>query len=126
MDSPLAELGLLESLPNKHYHLRVPDLDHLPSLIVLYVLLLERPGEARTESQIGLMQALRDPFSVGRVFNLGAAALLESLEHLATQIPEWAVRLTRTAGLDRLTLPQVAPETVMERYYQERGRGGEQ
>jgi hypothetical protein len=126
MDSPLAELGLLESLPNKRYRVCAPHLDRLPPLIVLYVLLLKRPGERRSEPQIGLMQALRDPCSVGRVFDLGAVALLESLEHLAAQVPEWAVRLTRTAGLDRLTLPQVVPEVVMARYYRERGSGGEQ
>ncbi|MBC7228253.1 MAG: DUF4007 family protein [Thermoflexales bacterium] len=123
MDSPLTELGLLETLSGRRYRMCSPDPnpDRLPPLIVLYVLLQERPGVERRESQIGLAQALRDPFGVGRVFNLGAAALLESLDHLASQTPEWAVRLTRTGGLDRLTLPLVAPREVLARYYRERG-----
>jgi len=124
MDSPLAELSLLESLPDKRYRLCPPDLDRLPPLIVLYVLLHERPGQPRTQSEIGLMQALREPCGVGRVFNLGAAALLETLERLTVQGADWSVHLTRTAGLDRLTLPRVAPEAVMARYYRECGCGG--
>lgn len=124
MASPLAELGLLEALPGRHYRMRAPDLERLPPLIALYVLLQERPGVVRAEPQIGLMQAIRDPFSVGRVFNLGAAALLEILERLTVQVPEWAVRLTRTGGLDRLTLPQVSPDVVLMRYYRERESGG--
>ena len=124
MDSPLAELGLLEALPSRRYRMREPDLERLPPLVVLYVLLQERPGVVRAESQIGLMQAIRDPFSAGRVFNLGAAALLEILERLTVQVPEWAVRLTRTGGLDRLTLPQVSPDGVLRRYYRERESGG--
>lgn len=124
MDSPLAELGLLEALPGRRYRMRAPDLERLPPLIVLYVLLQERPGVVRAEPQIGLMQAIRDPFSAGRVFNLGAAALLEILERLTAQVPEWAVRLTRAGGLDRLTLPQVSPDGVLRRYYRERESGG--
>lgn len=126
MDSPLADLGLLESLPSKRYRLRSPNVDRLPPLIVLYALLQKRPGEMHTEPQIGFTQALREPYSAGRVFGLGAATLLESLERLALQIPEWSVRLTRTAGLDRITLPQVAPEAVMACYYQDRGYRGTQ
>jgi hypothetical protein len=124
MDSPLAELGLLEALPNRRYRTCPPDPNRLPPLIVLYVLLQERPGVVRQEKQIGLIQAIREPFSVGRAFNLGVATLLESMEHLAVQVPEWAVKLTRTGGLDRLTLPSVSPEMVLVRYYQERGHGG--
>lgn len=121
MDSPLAELGLLELLPSKKYRLRPPDLDRLPSLVVLYVLLQEKPGQRRTERQTGLMQALREPFGVGRVFNLGVAPLLETLERLTMQYPEWTVRLTRGAGLDRLTLPEVMPETVLNTFYRAHG-----
>lgn len=124
MDSPLSELGLLEALPNRRYRMRPPDLDRLPPLVVLYVLLQERPGVVRQEPQIGLTQAIREPFSVGRVFNLGAAALLESLERLTVQAPEWTVRLVRTGGLDRLTLPRVSPEAVLARYYRGLGCGG--
>ncbi len=124
MDSPLAELGLLEALPSRRYRMRAPDPERIPPLIVLYVLLQERPGVVREEPQIGLMQAIRDPFGVGRVFNLGAAALLEVLERLTLHVPEWGVRLIRTGGLDRLTLPQVSPHLVLMRYYREREFGG--
>lgn len=123
MESPLAELGLLEALDGKRYRLLQPAPDRLHPLIVLRVLLQRRPGEPRTERQIGLTQVLREPMSVGRVFNLGAAGLIEILNRLEIQYPEYAVRLIRTAGLDQLTLPETEPMAVLERYYKERLEG---
>ena len=126
MESPLAELGLLESLDNKRYRLLHPDPDRLHPLIVLYVLLQSRPGESRSERQIGLAQALREPMSVGRVFNVRAAGLIDILNRLEMRYPDLAVHLVRTAGLDQLMLPEEKPPAVSERYYQERleGEGG--
>ena len=123
MESPLAELGLLEALDGKRYRLLQPAPDRLHPLIVLRVLLQRRPGEPRTERQIGLTQVLREPMSVGRVFNLGAAGLIEILNRLEIRYPEYAVRLIRTAGLDQLTLPETEPMAVLERYYKERLEG---
>lgn len=124
MESPLAELGLLEVVDRRQYRLLQPDPDRLHPLIVLYVLLQRCPGEPWPERQIGLTQVLREPMSVGRVFNLGAAGLIDVLNRLEMRYPEWAVRLVRAAGLDRLTLPKVEPLAVLERYYQERLEGG--
>ncbi|MEM2126123.1 MAG: DUF4007 family protein [Candidatus Methanosuratincola sp.] len=124
MDSPLTDLRLLEALPHRRYRVCTPAPDRIPPLIVLYILLQEQPGVERRESQIGLNQALHTPFSAGRVFHMTATTLLESLDYLASQTPEWAVRLTRTGGLDRLTLPPVSPQMVLERYYRESSQGG--
>jgi len=124
MESPMAELGLLESLDGRQYRLAHPNPDRLHPLIVLYVLLQSRPGEPRSERQMGLTQALREPMSAGRVFNLGAAGLIDLLNRLETRYPDWAVHLVRTAGLDQLTLPEEQPLAVLEQYYEERLEGG--
>ncbi len=120
MESPLAELGLLGTVERGRYRRLPADPDRLHPLVLLFVLLQRRPGEPRPERQVGLAQVLREPMSVGRVFNLGAAGLLEVLDRLAMRYPQLAVRLTRTAGLDRLTLPDAHPLWVLEQYYQRR------
>lgn len=117
MDSPLTDLRLLEAIGGRRYRLRQPDPTRLPPLILLYALLA-----STSETQTGLAQALLAPRSPGRAFNLGAAALLEVLAQLGLRYPNVAVYLTRTAGLDRLTLPRgESLEAVLHRYYQERG-----
>jgi hypothetical protein len=126
MESPLSELGLLESLDDRQYRLLHPDPDRLHPLTVLYVLLQRRPAEPRSEHQIGLTQGLREPMSVGRVFNLGAASLIDILNRLEVRYSDCAVGLVRTAGLDQLMLPEVEPMAVLERYYQERLEGERQ
>lgn len=123
VESPLAELGLIEALNGKRYRLLQPAPDRLHPLIVLHVLLQCRPGEPRTKRQIGLTQVLREPMSVGRVFNLGSVGLIEVLNRLEMRYPEYVVRLIRTAGLDQLILPEAEPMAVLERYYKERLEG---
>jgi hypothetical protein len=123
MESPLTELGLLAATDDERYRKVHPATAHLHPLVVLYVLLQQAPGKARMEHNIGLTQALREPMSVGRVFNLGTAGLMEILNRLSVQYPSYRVSLARTAGLDRLNLPSVEPLVVLENYYEERIKG---
>ncbi len=122
MESPLTELRLLGTVERDRYCRLPADPDRIHPLSLLFVLLQRCPGEPWPERQMGLTQVLREPMSVGRVFNLGTASLLAVLDRLAVRYPRWAVRLTRTAGLDRLTLPDVQPLQVLEQYYRERGK----
>lgn len=123
MESPLTELGLLGTIERGRYRRLPVAPDRVHPLILLFVLLQRRPGELWPERQVGLVQVLREPMNVGRVFHLGTAGLLAVLDRLAMRYPRLAVRLTRTAGLDQLTLPDVQPLQVLERYYQGRRRG---
>ncbi len=124
MESPLAELRLLGMVERGRYCRLPADPDRIHPLILLFVLLQRHPDEPWPERQVGLTQVLREPMSAGRVFNLGTTGLLAILDRLAMRYPQWAVRLTRTAKLDRLTLPDVQPLQVLEQYYQDRGKRG--
>lgn len=121
LGSPLAELGLLENVDRRQYRRRPPEPGRIHPLVLLYVLLQRHASETQSERQIGLVQVLHEPMSAGRVFNLGTTSLLAILDRLAVDYPELAVRFIRTAGLDRLTLPDISPEKVIERYYREQG-----
>jgi len=120
LESPLAQLELLAVEKKGIYRLCQPPIERVPPLVMLYVLLQERPGQPRTELGLNLLQALREPMSVGRVFNLSAAALIELLQRLEYEHPEYAVRLVRTGGLDQLQMPSVAPAEVLTAYYQQK------
>ena len=120
LESPLAHLELLAPVDKTSYRLCQPPAERIPPLVVLYVLLQERPGVPRTASSLNLLQALREPMSVGRVFNLSAAALIELLQRLEHENPKYAVRLVRTGGLDQLQLPSAAPAEVLTTYYQQK------
>ncbi|RMH14047.1 MAG: DUF4007 family protein [Gammaproteobacteria bacterium] len=120
LESPLTHLGLLAPVDKTTYRLCQPSAERIPPLVVLYVLLQERPGQPRVASSLNLLQALRKPMSVGRVFNLNAAALVELLQRLERQNPEYAVRLVRTGGLDQLQLPSVTPAEVLTAYFRQR------
>ena len=63
---------------------------------------------------------LREPASAGRVFNLNTAGLSNGLIRLGDEYPDLSVRLTRTAGLDQLTLPTVPADRVLAHYYETR------
>ncbi len=119
LESPLTQLGLLFPVDKATYRLSQPPAERIPPLVMLYVLLQERPGQPRPELSLNLLQALREPMSVGRVFNLSAAALVELLQRLERQHPEYAVRMVRTGGLDQLQLPSVTPADVLTAYYQQ-------
>src|SRR5262249_44670729 len=85
--------------------------------IVLWVLLQAHEGRDTASQEMALADAVNAPGGPGRVFNLDARNLTEILNRLRDELPEWAVRVVRTAGLDVLRVPRFSKEDVLERYY---------
>jgi hypothetical protein len=120
LECPLGRLHLLSKTGDgqqRRYHLHGTDPARVHPLIVLYVLVdqqrLLRPGVR----QLGLTQALRDPMNAGRVFGLTTTALTDLLTAAGNAFPDWRVRLDRTGGLDQMTLPDLEPDLILNRYY---------
>ncbi len=128
MASPFTTLGLLSSFTEQDEESRKPIRAYrfeaglpqtIPPLIFLYILLNRQAEERPGANQVGLNIVLREPKNVGRTFNIGMLALEELLMRLEDIHPEWAVRLTRTGGLDQLTLPDVQAFDVLRVFYEE-------
>ena len=123
LECPLAQLGLLAETDNgqaRRYRLRRLDPTRIHPLVLLYVLLRWQQRNQLEARQVGLAQVLREPVNAGRVFNLSTAGLSNGLTRLGDEYLDLAVRLTRTAGLDQLTLPRAMPDQVLTRYYETR------
>lgn len=123
-DSPLSSLGLLsfkDEVDEAQARLRRFQLHSgksIPPLIFLYVLLSRQKIERPEANQVNLNATLREAKNVGRTFNIGLVTLEEILAHLEDEYPAFRVRLTRTGGLDQLTLPDVSAETVLTEFYE--------
>lgn len=123
-DSPLSSLGLLsftddhdldqQRIRRFHFHTGT----NIPPLIFLYVLLSRQQVEHSGANQVSLNTALRDAKNVGRTFNIGLVTLEEILARIEDEYPDLQVRLTRTGGLDQLTLPNVSAENVLRKFYE--------
>lgn len=127
LECPLTSLGLISGFTQfdeetrkkeRYFRLENGSPDHIHPLVMLYVLLRAQEDNAGSQ-QIGMQAALRGTGNVGRTFNLRPTILEDLLSALNDQYPDWRVSLTRTAGLDQLTLPQIPAEVVLETYYQE-------
>lgn len=128
MESPFSALSLLTTLIEKdedtQRHIRIYRFETgapriIPPLVFLYVLLKSQERERPSARQVGLSDALREPMNVGRTFNIGMIALEDLLTELEDAFPDLSVRLTRTAGLDQLTLPHILADDVLEMFYKE-------
>ena len=129
LESPLTTLGLLSVYTDiddetgkkvRTYHLEAGSLDNIHPLVMLYVLLKAQQNGARKEArQVALQVALREPCNVGRTFNIKPTDFEDLLSQLNDTYPECRVQLTRSGGLDQITLPGVAADDVMKMYYQE-------
>jgi hypothetical protein len=128
MESPFTSLRLLSAFTEydeetqksfRMYRLEASSPQTIPPQIFLYVLLKRQEEERAGADQVGLNTALREPLNVGRTFNVGMLALEDLLMRLENIHPEWAVRLTRTGGLDQLTLPHVPTYDVLRVFYEE-------
>lgn len=119
---PLVELYLLANEQDSTYRLLSTPIERIHPLILLYVLLQEEPGKPRKTSQLNLTQAINEPMSVGRVFNIGPSSTIELLGRLKNHYPEYRVDFIRTGGLDiiRFMGTDATPENVLTRYYEER------
>ncbi len=123
IECPLAQLSLLAEANNgqvRRYRLLRPDPGRIHPLVLLYVLLRWQQDHQPDARQVGLAQVLREPANAGRVFNIGTAGLGNRLTRLSDDYPDLAVRLTRTAGLDQLTLPPATANQALTRYYETR------
>ena len=121
MECPLAQLVLLAEADSgrvRRYRLLRPDPARIDPLVLLYVLLRWQEDKKPDSRQVGLAQVLREPANAGRVFNLSTAGLSDGLTRLSNEYPDLTVRLTRTAGMDELTLPVATAEEVLIRYYE--------
>jgi len=121
MECPLAQLGLLaedDSGRVRRYRLLHPDPACIDPLVLLHVLLRWQEDRKPDSRQVGLAQVLREPANAGRVFNLSTASLSDGLTRLSDEYPDLTVRLTRTAGMDELTLPVATAEEVLICYYE--------
>lgn len=128
LESPLTTLGLLSSHidvddeTNKKvrlYRLESGVLDNIHPLVMLYVLLQAQEIYRQSARQVNLQIALREPCNVGRTFNIKPTDLEDTLSRLNDKYPDCRVLLTRTGGLDQITLPRVPAQEVLNMYFQE-------
>ncbi len=136
LESPLVTLGLLSAYTDlddetgkkvKIYRLEASSPNKIPPLVLLYVLLRAQQIRGRSEArQVGLQAVMREPCNVGRTFNIRPTDFEDLLSQLNDRYPQWRVQITRTGGLDQLTLPSVSAEIVMERYYIEQTDAAEE
>lgn len=126
LECPLTELNLLSSIVEKdeegkryhHYRLERPRITSITAWVFLFILLDQQEKERSDARQVNVDQVLREPNNIGRVLNMGARDLEEVLLHMENQFNnELQVRLTRTGGLDQLTLPDIPAEEILGMYY---------
>jgi hypothetical protein len=125
--SPLANLGLLSEVEHQDDEdKRVRSLkfnlirsNSIHPLVFLYILLKQQELERPSARQLSLIDALREPKNAGRVLNIGMQTLEEILLKLEESYPDFVIRLTRTGGLDQLTLPNISADEVLQIFYQQ-------
>lgn len=124
LECPLAGLGLLSAFTERGdderrrqvYRYESGPAAAIHPLVFLYVLLHRQRIERSDATQVGLPAVLREPMNAGRTFNLGRRGLEDLLARLNDGFA-WQVALTRTGGLDQLTLPDVAADAVLRAFY---------
>ena len=125
MECPLASLGLMSSFRELSeddkrvtvYRYEPGSAANIHPLIFLYAILHRQNVEREGARQVGLQAVLRDPMNAGRTFNIG----LIDFEHLLGRLNDqynWRIALTRTGGLDHLTLPDVYTDVVLRELYE--------
>ncbi|MBA3871695.1 MAG: DUF4007 family protein [Anaerolineae bacterium] len=123
--SPLVSLGLIAEIDHqeddarvRHFRLNPIKANSIHPLVFLYILLKRQKAERANARQVSLTDVLREPMNAGRALNIGVQTLEELLLSLEETSPELAVHLTRTGGLDQLTLPSLSAEEVLREFYQ--------
>lgn len=122
LECPLVHLRLLsvETVGSqKEYHLNRPDPRDIPPLTLLYVIKSWQEEFQPGALQVSLRDLLAGKCSPGRTFLLGMR-LVEAIRRASEASPaEFSLRLTRTAGLDVLTLPAVESQEILAAHYQQ-------
>jgi len=124
IECPLASLELLRIEVDGHdpvYRLLKPNVERIDPLAVLYAMRdwLDRSGR-RDQGELNFAEALREPTSVGRIFNLDASGLSTLLVRLQETYPQFRVQRIQTAGLDVLRLPSASTGEILSHYYEAR------
>ena len=124
IECPLANLELLRIETGGRdpvYRLLKPDVDRIDPLVLLYAMKgwLDRAGRG-DQPELNFVEALREPGSAGRVFNLDASGLSTLLVRLQEMYPQFHIKRRHTAGLDLLELPLVSKEDILCHYYEAR------
>lgn len=130
--SPLTSLGLLADFRERdeddnkvhRYRLVTGNVADIPPLVFLYILLRCQHERRPDATQVSMSQALREPANVGRTFNIGMMALEDLATRLEDNYPELKIRLTRTGGLDQITLPEASADDVLGQFYAEQAVEG--
>ncbi len=128
MECPLTNLGLMSSSSGLNeddkrvtvYRYEPGTVENIHPLIFLYVILQWQNNHRPGARQVNLTAVLREPMNAGRTFNIGLTDFEQLLMHLNDNY-DWRITLTRTAGLDQLTLPDVAANTVLCELFQNIG-----
>lgn len=112
---PLRELGILEFSDerNRRYRVTRRPVVEMPEELFYFCLLDHM--KAMERRHVTIDELLYSPGSLGRVFALGLPELLQVLEML--QHRDY-LYLTRTAGLNNVTLLEIRePQEILEEYY---------
>ena len=125
--SPLASLGIFSEVEyqddddkrTRSLRVNLTRSNSIHPLVFLYILLKQQELERPHARQVSLVDALREPKNVGRVFNIGIQTLEEIILKLEERYPNHAIRLTRTSGLDQLNLPNISSDEILEMFYQQ-------
>jgi len=124
IECPLANLELLrveEDGRDPVYRLLNPDAERIDPLVVLYAMRdwLDRSGRGG-QSDLNFAEALREPTSVGRIFNLDASGLSTLLVRLQDTYPRFGIQRMHTAGLDVLRLSSASKDAILSHFYKAR------
>lgn len=134
MESPLTALGLISSFTERDddnkkknvYRYESGVSANIHPLVFLFIMLDRQSKEREGAYQVGLQNVLRDPMNIGRTFNIGLTGFEDLLGRLNDNYADWRVTLTRTGGLDQLTLPDIGADAVLERFFDEIHQGNEE
>lgn len=108
--SPFGVLGLLK-YSNGVYSKVQPDLNRIPSEVVLYLM----HQCMKSEHGMNIDELLRVEGGPGKILNLKRTGLVEILERLEAA---GKITMNRTAGLDMVYLPEgIKTEEILRNYY---------
>ena len=123
--SPLVSLGLITEIDHqedearvRHFRLNPTKANSIHPLVFLYIVLKSQSAERANARQVSLTDVLREPMNAGRILNIGIQTLEDLLMSLEEANPALSIHLTRTGGLDQLTLPNISAEEVLQEFYQ--------
>ena len=133
MECPLTSLGLISSFRELNeddkrvivYRYESGAVANIHPLVFLYVILRWQEEYRDSTREVGLNNILREPMNAGRVFNIGLSDFEALLERLYKDYG-WQIRLTRTAGLNQVYLPNKKADDVLHDLYETVGSRDEE